>query len=212
MRVLVVEDHPIVRAGLQRLFAAEADIESREAGGGKEALALFSDYRPDVVVLDLALPDLEGLDMIARLKARDPAARILVLSMHHDAIHVTGALEAGAAGYLSKHAPPDQILEAVRRVADGKSYLEHSLARAFATGNMRAASHPLKVLSRRDIEILRLLGNGRSLSQIAGALGISYKTVANSCSQIKVKLGAARTADLIRIAVRYGLAADASDT
>jgi two-component system, NarL family, invasion response regulator UvrY len=157
MRVLIVEDHPIVRAALQGLFAAEADIESREAGSGREALALFGDDRPDVVILDLALPDLGGLDIIACLKARDPAARILVLSMHHDAIHVTGALKAGAAGYLSKHAAPDQILEAVRRVADGKSYLEHTLAREFATGNMRAAVHPRKVLSRRHIEILRLL-------------------------------------------------------
>jgi two-component system, NarL family, invasion response regulator UvrY len=212
MRVLIVEDHPIVRAALQCLFAAEADIETREAGGGREALALFSDYRPDVVVLDLGLPDLKGLDVIARLKERDPAARILVLSMHHDALHVTNAFETGAAGYLSKHAPPDQILEAVRRVADGSNYLEHDLAREFATGTMRAAAHPLKVLSRRDVEILRLLGKGCNLPEIARALGISYRTVAIGCSQIKIKLGATRTADLIRIAVQYGLAADDADT
>jgi len=206
MKILIVDDHPIVRAGLRRLLGAESEIEVREAASGKEALAASREYRPDLIVLDLNLPGIGGLEIIARLKLEDAAARILVLTMHDDAVHVTRALQAGAAGYVSKNAPPEEIMEAMRRVAGGRSYIEQEIAQELALLNIRTPANLLKDLSRRDLEILRLLGDGRSLSQIASAIGISYKTVANNCAQIKAKLGVARTAELIRIAVLHGIA------
>jgi len=205
MKVLIVDDHPIVRAGLLRLMAAEPEIEVREAATGKEALALVREHRPDLVVLDLNLPGVGGLEVIARLKLDDPGVRVLVLTMHDNAIYVTRALQAGASGYVSKNAPPDEILEAMRRVAGGRNYIEHDIAQELALLNIRTPAHLLNDLSRRDIEILRLLGEGRSLSQIADTIGVSYKTVANNCAQIKSKLGVTRTAELIRIAVLYGI-------
>ena len=143
--------------------------------------------------------------MLARLKAADPDARVLVLSMHDDEIHVTRALRAGAAGYVTKSAPPEELLEAIKRVARGHTYIEREIAEDLVFASVRESPHPLKDLSSRDLEILRQLAEGRTLSQIADTVGIGYKTAANNCSRIKAKLGAASTADLIRIALRYGL-------
>lgn len=204
MKILILDDHPIVRVGLRRLLAAEPETEVREAASGKEALSAFRDHRPDVVILDLNLPGISGLEVIARAKAADPAARILVLSMHDDHVHVTRALQAGAAGYLSKNAPPDELVEAIKRVAGGLTYVEHDIAEALVFSNLRNPSDPLGDLSPRDLEILHLLAQGKSLAQIADAVGISYKTAANNCSQLKSKLGAPNTADLIRIAIQCG--------
>ena len=205
MKVLLVDDHPIVRSALRRLLAAESEIEVREAANAREALATFKKDRSDLVILDLNLPGLGGLEVLVRLKAADHNARVLVLSMHDDEIHVSRALQAGAAGYISKNASPDQIIQAIKRVAEGQSYLEHDIAEKLAFSNIRTPSHALEHLSSRDLEILRLLAGGCGLAQIADTIGISYKTAANNCSRIKAKLGAVSTADLIRIAIRAGL-------
>lgn len=205
MKVLIVDDHPIVRAGLRRLLAGEDNIEVQEAATGKDALSLYRENRPDVVVLDLSLPGIGGLEVLWRLKLQDDAVRVLVLSMHHDPIFVTRALQAGAKGYVSKNAPPDQTLEAIRRVAGGGTYVEHDIAQELALRSSQGSSVALQDLSRRDLDILRLLSTGNSTLQIAQAIGISYKTVANRCTQIKSKLGAASTADLVRIAIQSGL-------
>ena len=205
MKILVVDDHPIVRAGLRRLLSSEPNIEIREATDSKQALSLYREQRPMLVILDLNLPGLGGLELLGRLKAADPDARILVLSMHDDETHVTRALQAGAMGYVTKNAPPDELLEAIRLVARGRTYIEREIAEALVFTSLRSSSHPLKELSSRDLEILRLLAQGRTLPQIADTLGIGYKTTANNCSRIKAKLGAASTADLIRIAIRSGL-------
>ncbi len=202
MKILIVDDHPVVRAGVRRLLAAEEPgMEIAEAASGKEALALVRTGQPDLVILDLNLPGMGGFDIIARLVRDKPRPRILVLSMHDDPIFAMRALEAGADGYVSKNAPPTQILEAVARLAKGQTYVGDELAQQLALWNSRAANHPLKDMSRRDLEILRLLGQGQSIQQIADALGVGYKTVANNCGQIKAKLGVKRTAELIRFAV-----------
>jgi two-component system, NarL family, invasion response regulator UvrY len=151
------------------------------------------------------MPGIGGLEVIGRLKIEDSAVRILVLSVHHDTIYVTRALQAGAAGYMSKNAPPDLILEAIKRVAGGYSYIEHEIAQELALASIRAPGSPLEELSPRDFEILRLLGDGCSLRQIADTIGVSYKTVANTCTQIKVKLQVERSADLVRIAIQNGI-------
>ena len=208
MKILVVDDHPIVRAGLRRLLSSEPNIEIREATDSKQALSLYREQRPMLVILDLNLPGLGGLGLLGRLKAADPDARILVLSMHDDETHVTRALQAGAMGYVTKNAPPDELLEAIRLVADGRTYIEREIAEALVFTSLRSSSHPLKELSSRDLEILRLLAQGRTLPQVADTLGIGYKTAANNCSRIKARLGAASTADLIRFAIRSGLVYD----
>lgn len=206
MKILVVDDHPIVRDGLHRLLADEPDVELRDADSGKQALALFRQDCPDLVIVDLNLPGFGGLELIKRLTLEKTAARILVLSMHDEPIYAMRALQAGAAGYVSKNAPPAQLREAIRRVAEGRPYLGHELAQELALLNLRISAHPLEELSPRDLELLRLLAEGSSLQQIADTLGLSYKTVANNCSQMKAKLGVKRTADLIRIALRNDLA------
>jgi two-component system, NarL family, invasion response regulator UvrY len=205
VRVLIVDDHPVVRAGLCRLLAAEPDVEVREAADGREALRLYREQRPTLVILDLNLPGLGGLEVLERLKAADPEAHILILSMHDDDTHVTRALQAGAMGYVTKNADPEELLEAIARVSRGDTYIEREIAEALVFASLKASPHPLQNLSSRDLEILRLLAEGRSLSQIADTLGIGYKTAANNCTRIKAKLGATNTAELIRIAIRYGL-------
>jgi two-component system, NarL family, invasion response regulator UvrY len=205
VKVLIVDDHPIVRAGLRRLLAADPNIEIREATDSKQALSLYREQRPTLVILDLNLPGLGGLEALGRLKAADPEARILVLSMHDDETHVSRALQAGAMGYVTKNAPPEELRQAIERVAGGRTYIEREIAEALVFASLRSPVHPLRDLSSRDLEILRLLAQGRTLPQIADTLGIGYKTAANNCSRIKAQLGAASTADLIRIAIRSGL-------
>ena len=205
MKILIVDDHPIVRGGLRRLLTAEPEIEAREAASGREALRAFKEQQPGLVVLDLKLPDIGGLEVLDRLKTIDPNVRVLVLSMQDDETHVTRARRAGAAGYVTKNAPPEELLEAIRLVARGGTYIEREIAEGLIFASIRAAPDPLKDLSSRDIEILRQLATGRTLSQIADTVGIGYKTVANSCSRIKSKLGVTSTADLIRVAIRAGL-------
>jgi two-component system, NarL family, invasion response regulator UvrY len=210
MKLLVVDDHPIVRSGLRRLLGSEPDYEVREAAGGREALTAFRDWRPDLVVLDLSMPGIGGLEVISRLRLENPAVRILVLSMHTEAIYASRALQAGASGFVGKNAPPDRLLEAVKRLAAGHSYIDHEIAQELALAAVRAPGGtpglPLQVLSPREFEILRLLGDGSNLQQIADAIGVSYKTAANSCGRIKTKLRVARTADLVRIAIQNGIA------
>ena len=208
MKVLIVDDHPIVHAGLRRLIAVEPDAQIRVAATAKEALASFKEDRPDLVIMDLNLPGIGGLETIRRLIIEDESARILVFSVHDDLIYVARAFEAGALGYVTKNAPPDQISLAIVHVAAGHEYIEPDIAQELALLTVRASgrshlSHPFKDLTRRDLEILQLLGKGFSLREIADAVGLSYKTVANNCTHIKNKLGLARTADLIRIAIDH---------
>ncbi|HEX5318614.1 MAG TPA: response regulator transcription factor [Stellaceae bacterium] len=206
MKILIVDDHPIVRAGLRRLLAGEPEYQVQEAASGREALGVFREYQPELVMLDLSMPGIGGLEVIGRLRTENPAVRVLVLSMHREPIYARRALQAGAAGFMSKNAPADRLLEAVGRVAAGHRYIEHEIAQELALANIPAPGVPLHDLSPREFEILRLLGDGSSLHQIADTIGISYKTVANTCGQIKAKLGAPRTADLVRIAIQHGIA------
>jgi two-component system invasion response regulator UvrY len=204
VRVLLVDDHAIVRSGLRRLFAVLPDVQISEAASGPEALALVRAELPALVILDLNLPGLGGLELLRRVLTEHPKARVVVLSMHAETSYAARALRAGAVGYLSKNASPEELLEAVRRVVKGQRYIEAEIAQGLAlqateTGNLK------QQLTERDLEIMRLLGGGQSLSNIADALGLSYKTVANTCSQIKAKLGVARTVDLVRLSIERGM-------
>ncbi len=200
MKVLLVDDHAVLRAGLRRLLAsAPAVDEILEASAGRAVLPLVRKHRPGLVLLDLNLPDLGGLELLRRLRNELPAPAVLVFTMHADPVFAARALEAGAAGYVSKTAEPDELLEAVARIARGGRYVEASIAQALA---VRDGGDPMEGLTRRELEILRLLREGCDLAGIAAAVGVSYKTVANSCLRMKTKLGVARTADLLRLAQR----------
>jgi DNA-binding NarL/FixJ family response regulator len=203
MRVLLVDDHIIIRDGLRRLISTLGECEFMEAASGREAAAMARAQRLDLIVLDLNVPDLGGLELLRRLRQLGPHP-ILVFSMHAELLYVSRALEAGAQGYVSKNASPEELLAAVRRIASGGRYVENELAQALALEPGGGAG-AFDKLSSRDVEILRQLAAGRSLGEIADALGLRYKTVANTCTQIKSKLGVARTADLVRIAVEAGV-------
>ncbi len=198
--VLIVDDHAIMRAGLRRLLEAEPGTRVLDVSGGEEALAIARTERPTLILLDLNLPDISGFEVLRRLLLEDRMARIVICSMHTDALHAARALRAGARGYISKSAGVEELLTAVRRVAGGGRYVEQEIAQELSLWNPEAED-PLSRLSTRDLEILRLLGEGKSLTEIAALLGIAYKTVANVCSQIKSKLGLERTADLIRLPI-----------
>jgi DNA-binding NarL/FixJ family response regulator len=203
MKLLLVEDHAIVRTGLRRLLSMVANTEIVEATTGREGMAALKGQGFDLIVLDLNLPDLGGIELLSRFRQIAPTP-ILVLSMHSEALYVTRALEAGAQGYVSKNASPDELAMAIKRVAAGGRYIEHEIAQALVLQPATQGA-TLSQLAPRDLEILRHLAAGRSLSEIAAALGIGYKTVANNCSLIKAKLGVTRTADLLRLALEAGV-------
>lgn len=204
MKALIVDDHAIVRSGLKRLLATLADTQIVEAANGRDALVLYRDEQPDLVLLDINLPGIGGLELLRRFLQIDKAARVLMFSMHAEAVYVGRALQAGALGYVSKNAAPDEVLSAVQKVAKGSRYIENEIAQELALQTVPGADL-LKQLTERDLEILRLLGEGLSLAEIAEALGVSYKTIANTSSQIKGKLGVTRTADLIRLSIEMGV-------
>ena len=201
MNLLLVDDHAIVRDGLKRLIASRFAYDMHEAADGLQALAVLRRQPVDMVILDLNLPGLGGVELLRRI-VQTSRARVLVFSMHAEPIYVSRALEAGAAGYISKNIAPDELLTAVQRVAGGGRYVEQEIAQSLAVGG---AAPSIGQLTSRELEIMRLLGQGRSLAEIADAVGLGYKTVANTLTLMKAKLGVARTADLVRMAVEAGV-------
>jgi two-component system invasion response regulator UvrY len=205
MKILLVDDHVVVRSGLRNLLTSVADTRISEAATGRDALLRLRQDRPDLVLLDLNLPGIGGLELLRRMLLEDKAVRILVLSMHAEPLYATRAMELGARGYLSKNASAEELLSAVRRVAEGGRYIENEIAQELALQKL-SPGHDLQDLTARDLEIMRLLAEGMSLTEIADALGIGYKTAANACSHIKAKLGVTRTNDLVRMAMTLGVA------
>ena len=200
MKILLVYDHGVVREGLRRLLSIHFNATIFEAADVESALEIYKRDWPDVIVLDLNLEGTGGLEMLRRVLATDDNAKIIIFSMHHEPVYAVRALRSGARGYISKSAPVDELITGIRKVADGGQYIDRDLASRIAVSQI-STDDPLKSLSIREIEILRLLGQGKSMTTISDNLGIAYKTVANICTQMKVKLGVDRTADLIRLAV-----------
>lgn len=200
MKVLVVDDHAVVRQGVHRLLSTIPNTTVVEVGTAHEALVMARKEAPDVVILDINLDGASGLELLRRLRIENPAIRILMFSMHAEPIYANRALQAGAYGYVCKSAGSDELLTAVQRIAEGQRYLDTSMAGELVMNSVRAED-PLRKLTNREIEILRMLGEGKSLQGIAEAIGIAYKTVANSCGRIKEKLDLPRTSDLIRFSI-----------
>jgi two-component system invasion response regulator UvrY len=204
MKILLVDDHEIVRSGLRNLLASVFDASISEAVNGREALLLLRRDRPDLVLLDLNLPGVGGLELLRRMLLEDKASRILVLSMHVESLYATRAIELGARGYLSKNTSSDELLTAVRRITEGGRYIESEIAQELAL-NKAMGGNPVRDLTERDLEIMRLLAEGMTIPEIASALGIGYKTAANGCSLVKARLGVTRTSDVVRLAMALGI-------
>ena len=204
-QVLVVEDHAIVRDGIRRLLAERGDIEVFEAATGEAALEEIAARKFALVILDLNLPGLAGLELLRRIVRQAPSVPVMIFSQHTEAIYATRALETGARGFVSKNATPEELLAAIETILGGGTAIEKDVAAEMALHDLAEDAY-LRPLTERDLEILRLLSAGDSLSEIADKLGIAYKTVANTLSRIKEKLGVGQTSELIRIAVGRGLA------
>ncbi len=201
VKVLVIEDHPIVRDGCRRICSRRPDIATMEASTAEEGLAANRSFKPDVVILDIGLGEMNGFDMLPKLLADNEAARIVVFSMYEAARFVTRALDLGARGYITKNDDPNAILAAIDKVRSGAIYLGQSVAQALALANFEPASDPLRDLTDRERQVVGLLGDGKNLSEIAADLDIGYKTAANTVAAIKQKLGIATSPALIKFAV-----------
>jgi two-component system, NarL family, invasion response regulator UvrY len=206
MRVLIVDDHRIVASGCRALFGDDPDIVILEASDAESGERAFVDEHPDVCVLDLNLPTVSGFELARRILARDGAARIIMFSMNDDPIFAARAIEVGAKGYVSKTGDPCDLMEAVREVGKGGTYLPPALARTIAFAGPAFAKSPLSKLTSREMEILRLLSAGKNLSEIAWLVHSSYKTVANTSSIMRHKLGVRTSAELVRLAIKSGVA------
>ncbi|GAB4521750.1 MAG: response regulator transcription factor [Roseibium sp.] len=202
---LVIDDHPVTHLGCRQLLAELGYGQVFEALTDRDGLALAKAHVPGLIVLDLGMPGLGGLNLIEPLLRHVPEARILIFSMNEQAVFVSKALSAGAAGYLTKNSGPEQFHAAISALEAGKVYLEHDMAMAVATAKIGGHADPLSMLTEREYQVLRLLGQGDDLQAIADALLISYKTAANTSSAIKKKLGARNTTELVRYAISAGV-------
>ena len=203
--VLIVDDHPVVLSGCRSLFASDNSVKIDEATDAKSGHRAYITKRPHVTVIDIKLPDVSGFELMRRIRKDDPEARIIMFSMNDDPALVVHAIEMGAQGYVWKGDDPRMLVKAVRKVAAGDNFISPQLAEAvtFSGGSIKA--NPASQVTARELEILRLLGRGDKIAEVANALEISYKTVANTTSLLKQKLGAKSHLDLIRIAVEMGL-------
>lgn len=204
--VMLVDDHAVVRMGFRLLLEGTDDLRVvAEAQSGEEAARLCAEARPDVVVMDLSMPGIGGLEAINRILSKLPDAKILVLSAHEDTAHPRRALAAGAKGYLTKRSAAEELINAIRTVARGKSYIEPSMAQVLAVGQVTGKKSPIDILSGREFEVFMLLAKGKTVADIADALSLSPRTVGTHMYHVKQKLNAGNAAELAIIAMQHGL-------
>jgi DNA-binding NarL/FixJ family response regulator len=200
-KVLIVDDHPVILSGCRSLFASDNTVQIEEATDAKSGHRAYLARKPDVTVIDIKLPDVSGFELIRRIRKDDPEARIIIFTMNDDPALVVRAIEMGAQGYVSKGDDPRMLVKAVRKVAAGDNFISPHLAEAVTFSGASIKANRASQMTARELEILRLLGRGDKIVEVANALEISYKTVANTTSLLKRKLGAKNHSDLIRIAV-----------
>jgi two-component system invasion response regulator UvrY len=207
IRVLLADDHAVVRTGFRLLLQSRPDVTVvAEADSGETACQLYAEHLPDVLVMDLGMPGIGGLEALRRIRARHPRARILALSAHDDPMHARRTMLEGALGFLSKRGAPEVLLEAVAEVAAGKRFLDADLAQKLALSEFdNSADAPIKQLSQREFEVFLRLAAGATVTKIAQDLNLSASTVGTHLYNIKQKLGAATQSELTLLAIRHGL-------
>jgi two-component system, NarL family, invasion response regulator UvrY len=205
IRVMLVDDHALVRMGF-RMLLADAHVEVvAEAADGEQACHDYPRVKPDVVVMDLSMPGMGGLEAVRRLLAQDPKARVLALSAHEDTAHSSRVLRAGALGYLAKRSAPEELPTAVHAVARGERYVDPQTARALAMAQIEGAGSPADVLSEREFSVFVQLARGATVQQVAENLKVSPSTVGTHLYHLKQKLGVGNQSELTLVALRWGL-------
>ncbi|MCK5830434.1 MAG: response regulator transcription factor [Methylococcales bacterium] len=207
IKVLLVDDHAVVRAGFKLLLATSPDIEvTAEADRGEQAIQLYQQYLPDVIVLDLSMPGIGGLETIRRIVQRDKNVKILVFSVHDEQVYVNRAVNAGAKGYITKNSAPEILPEAIKCIQQGQQYIESGLLKETKNQNLdHDYQTVIQTFSAREFDVFRLLAKGLTAHKIADELCLSYKTVANYATQIKKKMHVSSIAELAHIAVMLGI-------
>jgi len=210
--VVLVDDHAVVREGYQRLLErAEGIVVVGEAASAAEAYQIVSGALPSVVVMDISLPDVSGIEAMRRMMLREPKTKVLIFSIHDDAVFPDRAFRAGARGYVTKASAPDVLVDAVRAVANGEFFLSPDIAQTLALRSVAGDQDVMHTLSDREFEIVRLLAQGHSVRRISEMLCLNYKTVANYQSAIRQKLQVESAVDLIRVATRSGMITGANE-
>lgn len=205
MRVLIVDDHPIILSGCRTLLGGIEDLEVFTAPDGERGFELFAEIEPNITILDFGLPGMSGIELLRRLLQRRPEARILMFSMMDDPVFVSEAISRGAMGFVSKNEDSNNLLTAIRTLVAGKIYLSADIAQKIAMLRIKAAVTTRPDVTPREREIVRLIAMGRSMSEVAGLINVSYKTVASSCAELRSKLNARTQMELVRIALLMGL-------
>lgn len=205
IRIVLADDHAVVRMGFRMLLEGAGAIVVAEADRGEHALALFAEHQPDALVMDVSMPGIGGIATLERLGAHQPGARVLIVSAHDDNQIPSRALKAGATGYLSKRADPQEFLRAVAAVAHGRRYLDPELAPRLALAQFGGAADPVAALTDKEFAVFIQLASGRSVAEVAERHKLSPSTVGTHLYHIKQKLNAANAAELALIAVRSGL-------
>jgi DNA-binding NarL/FixJ family response regulator len=206
IRIVLADDHSVVRQGFRRILEAQSDMEIvGEASNGREALETATKLSPDVVVMDVAMPELNGIEATRRMGEAAPRTRVLALSMHKDSVYVREILRAGARGYLLKDAVDEDLIAAVRAVARGEGYLSPGVADAVLTDYRQHVTDPIDLLTSREREVLQLIAEGKTNKEIATTLNLSVYTVDAHRGRIMEKLNLHSTGELVRFAIRKGL-------
>jgi two-component system invasion response regulator UvrY len=207
IRILLVDDHAVVRTGFRLLLQSLAEVEIvAEADSGEAACQRYLELTPDVVVMDLAMPGMGGLEALRRIRARDPQAKVLALSAHDDPVHARRALKEGALGFLSKRSAPEALVEAVTTVNAGRRYIDIRLAQMLALAEIDGAARPpIERLSEREFEVFIRLARGATVQKIAEDLNLSASTVGTHLYNIKQKLEVTNQSELTLLAIRHGI-------
>lgn len=206
IKVMLADDHAVVRMGFRLLLEGSSDIRVvAEAESGEDAVRRFAEVKPDVVVLDLSMPGIGGLEALSRILAREPAAKVLVLTAHEDAMHAKRVLKAGALGYLSKRSAAEELIQAIRQVWAGRTFLEPAIAQQLAVQQLTGERNPVDMLSEKEFKVFLALARGQSVADIAEVMSLSPRTIGTHLYNIKQKLGASNSAELAIVAMRHGL-------